>query len=114
MAHRRVAKQMPNPSDILAGKVKKSEIKEISAMYSLSISLCYELQEADRKKVKGWDEMADNFFAFLMENFPTELIVMGAKVALTSYELPFDASKLKNFDRFHEKYGKYIIQAMEG
>jgi hypothetical protein len=114
MAHRRVAKQMPNPSDILAGKVKKCEIKEISAMYSLSISLCYELQEADRKKVKGWDEMADNFFAFLMENFPTELIVMGAKVALTSYELPFDASKLKNFDRFHEKYGKYIIQAMEG
>jgi len=114
MAHRRVAKQMPNPSDILAGKVKKSDIKEISAMYSLSISLCYELQEADRKKVKGWDEMADNFFAFLMENFPTELIVMGAKVALTSYELPFDASKLKNFDRFHEKYGKYIIQAMEG
>ena len=114
MAHRRVAKQMPNPSDILAGKVKKSNIKEISAMYSLSISLCYELQEADRKKVKGWDEMADNFFEFLMENFPTELIVMGAKVALTSYELPFDASKLKNFDRFHEKYGKYIIQAMEG
>jgi len=48
-----------------------------------------------------------------MDNFPTELVVMGAKVALTSYNLPFDASKLKHFDRFHEKYGKYIIQAME-
>jgi hypothetical protein len=114
MAHRRVAKQMPNPSDILAGKVKKCDIKEISAMYSLSISLCYELQEADRKKVKGWDAMADNFFLFLMENFPTELIVMGAKIALTTYELPFDASKLEHFDRFHDKYGKYIIMAMEG
>jgi len=114
MAHRRVAKQMPNPSDILAGKVKKCDIKEISAMYSLSISLCYELQEADRKKIKGWDAMADNFFLFLMENFPTELIVMGAKIALTTYELPFDASKLEHFDRFHDKYGKYIIMAMEG
>ena len=114
MAHRRVAKQMPNPSDILAGKVKKCDIKEISAMYSLSISLCYELQEADRKKVKGWDAMADNFFLFLMENFPTELIVMGAKIALTTYQLPFDASKLEHFDRFHDKYGKYIIMAMEG
>ena len=114
MAHRRVAKQMPNPTDILAGKVKKCDIKEISAMYSLSISLCYELQEADRKKVKGWDAMADNFFLFLMENFPTELIVMGAKIALTTYALPFDASKLENFDRFHDKYGKYIIMAMEG
>ena len=114
MAHRKVAKQMPKPEDILAGKVKKSEIKEISAMYSLTISLCYELQEADRKKVKNWDSMADNFFGYMMDNFPTELVVMGAKVALTNYQLPFDASKLDNFDKFHNKFGKYIIQAMEG
>ena len=114
MAHRKVAKQMPNPEDILAGKVTKSNIKEISAMYSLTISLCYELQEADKKKSKEWDAMADNFFGFMMDNFPTELVVMGAKVALTNYNLPFDASKLKNFDKFHDKYGKYIIQAMEG
>jgi MoxR-like ATPase len=114
MAHRKVAKQMPKPEDILSGKVKKTEIKEISAMYSLTISLCYELQEADRKKAKDWDSMADNFFGYMMDNFPTELVVMGAKVALTNYQLPFDASKLKNFDKFHDKYGKYIIQAMEG
>lgn len=114
MAHRKVSKQMPKPEDILAGKVKEFSVKEISAMYSLVISLCYELQEADRKKAKGWDEMADNFFGFMMSNFPTELVVMGAKVALTNYQLPFDASKMKNFDEFHDKYGKYIIQAMEG
>jgi hypothetical protein len=57
--------------------------------------------------------MADNFFKFMMDNFPTELVVMGAKIALTNYNLPFDASKLKHFDKFHDKYGKYIIQAME-
>lgn len=113
MAHRKVAKQMPKPEDILAGKVKKCDIKEISAMYSLTISMCYELQTANQKKAKDWDEMADNFFGFMMGNFPTELVVMGAKVALTNYQLPFDASKLKNFDEFHEKYGKFIIQAME-
>jgi hypothetical protein len=76
--------------------------------------MCYELQENDRKKVKGWDAMADNFFRFMMDNFPTELTVMGAKIALTNYNLPFDSSKLKNFDEFHDKFGKYIIQAMEG
>jgi len=114
MAHRRVAKQMPNPEDILSGKIGKCNIKEVSAMYSLNISMCYELQESDRKKVKGWDAMADNFFRFMMDNFPTELTVMGAKIALTNYNLPFDSSKLKNFDEFHDKFGKYIIQAMEG
>jgi len=114
MAHRKVAKQMPKPEDILAGKVKKCDIKEISAMYSLTVSMCYELQTAHEKKVKDWDSMADNFFGFMMDNFPTELVVMGAKVALTNYQLPFDASKLTNFDRFHDKYGKFIITAMEG
>lgn len=113
MAHRKVAKQMPNPEAILAGKVKTCDIKEISAMYSLTVSMCYELQTAHEKKVKDWDAMADCFFGFMMDNFPTELVVMGAKTALTNYKLPFDASKLKNFDRFHEKYGKYILQAME-
>jgi len=113
MAHRKIAKQMPNPEDILAGKVKDCNIKEISAMYSLTVSMCYELQTAYEKKVKDWDFMADCFFGFMMDNFPTELVVMGAKTALTTYKLPFDASKLKNFDRFHEKYGRYILQAME-
>jgi len=113
MAHRKVAKQMPDPTNILAGKVKTCDIKEISAMYSLTVSMCYELQTAHEKKVKDWDPMADCFFGFMMDNFPTELVVMGAKTALTTYKLPFDASKLKNFDRFHEKYGKYIITAME-
>lgn len=114
IAHRKVAKQMPKPENILNGTVSKCDIKEISAMYSLTISLCYELQDADQKKAKNWDSMADNFFKFMMDNFPTELVVMGAKVALTNYNLPFDASKLQHFDRFHDKYGKYIIQAMEG
>ena len=114
MAHRRVAKQMPNPTDILKGVVTSCKIKEISAMYSLSISLCYELQDAYDKKAKDWDVQADNFFAFIMDNFPTELTVMASKVALTTYKLPFDASKLKNFDRFHAKFGKYILVAMEG
>ena len=113
MAHRKVAKQMPNPEDILYGKITKCSIKEISAMYSLGISMCYELKNAADKKIKNWDTMADYFFRFLMDNFPTELTVMSAKIALTNYNLPFDASKLKNFDEFHDKYGKYILTAME-
>jgi hypothetical protein len=113
MAHRKVAKQMPKPEDILAGKITKAEIKEISAMYSLTVSMCYELQTAYEKKVKGWDGLADNFFGFMMDNFPTELVVMGAKTAIANYKLPFDSSKLQNFDRFYNKYGKYVVQAMD-
>ena len=111
MAHRKVAGRMPNPSDILAGKVTELKVKEISAMYSLTVSMCYELKDAADKKVKDWDKMVDYFFRFMMDNFETELVVMGAKVALTNYDLPIDASRMKNFDEFHDRFGKYVIAA---
>jgi hypothetical protein len=113
MAHRKVAGKLPKPEDILAGKVKELETKEVSAMYSLVTSMCYELKDAVDKGVdeKNFHTMADNFFGFMMDNFEVELVVMGARVALTTYELPFKPTKLKNFDKFHEKYGKYILNA---
>ena len=114
MAHRKVAGRMPEPSDILAGKVKDLNVKEVSAMYSLTISMCYELKDAlDNKRVdnKKFHEMCDNFFTYIMANFETELVVMGAKIALKTYKLPIEPSQLKNFDAFHSKYGKYIVEA---
>jgi hypothetical protein len=113
MAHRKVAGRMPNPKDILDGKVKDLNIKEVSAMYSLVISMCYELKDAVEQKVdsKKFHEMADNFLAYMMKNFETELTVLGARIALTTYNLPMLPTKLKHFDEFHTKYGKYILQA---
>ena len=114
-AHRKVAGKMPNPLDILEGKVSKLEVQEISAMYSLVVSMCYELKDALGNGMKDGDfhKMADNFFRFMMDNFEVELVVMGARVALTTYKLPILPTKLKNFDEFHSKYGKYIINASE-
>jgi hypothetical protein len=115
MAHRKVAGQMPNPSEILLGKVKELKVKEVSAMYSLTVSMCYELQDnyakLGKEKIGEWHEQADNFFRFMMDNFTTELVVMGARVALTTYNLPLVPGKLKNFDEFHKRYGRYIIAA---
>ena len=113
MAHRKIASKLPKPDDILDGKVKDLEIKEVSAMYSLTVGLCYELKERADKKVEKWDAMADRFFNYMMSNFPTELVVMGAKTALTNYDLPLDASKMKSFDEFHKRFGKYVMNAME-
>ena len=111
MAHRKVASSMPNPTDILAGKVKEIRSQEISAMYSLTVSLCYELKEADNKGDKKFDEKVNNFLRFAMDNFDTELVVMGIKLALTQYALPIDPDEVECFDEFHDRYGKYIKAA---
>ena len=115
MAHRKVAGRMPDPADILSGKVKDLSVKEISAMYSLTVSMCYELRDAIESKRVGntkFHDMAKNFFEYIMANFETELVVMGAKIALKTYKLPIEPSLLgATFDDFHKKYGKYIVEA---
>jgi len=115
MAHRKVSGQMPNPVEVLAGKVTELKVKEVSAMYSLTISLCYELKDAYDKangKLDKWNGMADNFFRFIMDNFNTELVVMAARVAITTYNIPFVPGKLKHFDEFHRRFGKYVVAAV--
>ena len=111
VAHRKVAAQMPNPTDILPGKVKELKATEISAMYSLTVSLCYELKEAHDKNSSKFDDMVNNFLRFAMDNFETELVVMGIKLALTQYALPIDPDEVACFDEFHERFGKYITAA---
>jgi len=113
MAHRKVASKLPNPSDILVGKVKECETKEISAMYSLTVSLCYELKDACDKGDKKFDDKVNNFLRFAMDNFDTELVVMGIKLALTQYSLPIDPDEVECFDEFHERFGKYITAAQQ-
>jgi hypothetical protein len=113
MAHRKVSGKLPDPSDILSGKVTELHVKEVSAMYSLTVSMCYELRDAlENKRVdnKEFHKMADNFFNYIMANFETELVVMGAKIALKTYKLPIEPSQLKNFNDFYKKYGKYIVE----
>jgi hypothetical protein len=113
MAHRKISGRLPLPEDILSGRVTTLDIKEVSAMYSLVTSMCYELKDAVDNKVSDdkFHRMADNFFNYMMKNFETELVVMGARIALTTYALPLQPKKLKSFDEFHQRYGKYILQA---
>lgn len=114
-SHRKFVAQLPDPSDILSGKVTDLNVKEVSAMYSLTVSMCYELKDAmDRKTVTRdkLSEMMNNFLTYMMANFETELVIMGAKTAIKTYGLPLEPNKLACFDEFHKKYGKYILDAV--
>lgn len=117
-AHRKVAARMPKSEDVLTGKEKTLNVKDLSAMYSLTISMCYTLQEwvgkakgkEDGFGMNEWHECVDHFFEFMMANFQHEMIVLGAKTALRDYQLPINHRQLKTFKSFHEKYGKYILE----
>lgn len=113
-AHRKFSAQLPEAIDILEGKVTTLAVKEVSAMYSLTMSLCYELKAMmDKKETKSAKitEMTNNFLSYMMANFETELVILGSRIAIKQFGLPFEPSKLQCFDEFHKRFGKYIIDA---
>ena len=93
-------------------KVEKIKfIAEIGMNHNGNFSLCYELKDAEEKGNKKFDSMVNNFLRFSMDNFETELVVMGIKLALTQYSLPIDPDAVECFDEFHERFGRYIKAA---
>lgn len=114
MTHRKVATRLPNPTDVLLGKVTTMDIKEISAKFSLVTAMCYELKGAydtlhKEKKLEAWHPMCENFIQFMMDNMEKEIVIMGASTALKTYELKFDYRKLKNFKEFYDKFAHLIV-----
>lgn len=108
--HRQVAAQLPNPSDILEGKVKELQTDNISAKYSLTTALCYELKEAYDNN-KDINVKFDNFLEFIQNNFESEMVVMACTVALGKYKIRVKFNQLNNWKGFISKYGTLIEMA---
>ena len=106
----RLFPKLPDPTDILAGKVKDCETREPVLCISWTVSLCYELKDACDKNDKKFDDKVNNFLRFAMDNFDTELVVLVSQTC--SYTiLPPIPDEVECFDEFHERFGKYIQAA---
>lgn len=116
MAHRKIAGDLPNPSDVLDGKVKKMDTTEVSAMYALATSLCYELKErsVNGEKEKSMDKFHksfSNFISFMMDNFETEMVIMASRIAMQNYKLIPKQDKIERFQEYFERYGRLVLDA---
>jgi hypothetical protein len=116
LSHRKHASKLPTPQSILNGTVTELKTKEISIMYSLITSLNYELKEmwdklGGKKDEDKWHAAADNMLAFILDNMSIEIQVMGMRMALQQFNLPFTPKKLTNFKRFHDTCGKLVLKA---
>jgi len=121
LEYRRNAANLPAASDVLEGKV--TDLKkgaDISLMYALTTSLCYELKDRfDAQNVKGakaedkkkFNSNVDNFLGFMMKNFQSEMVIMGSRTALAIFRITFDPNGMKNWDEFSDKYQDLILQA---
>lgn len=123
MAHRKVSAHMPNPLDIITGRHKEAlKVKEISALYSLVISMAYRLNEKyieAKETQKGrtvggctmeqFNSYVNNFFTYLLDNMSPEMCVMASKLVLNTYKIEFSYKDLKSFRTFYDKYHHLIL-----
>lgn len=116
MEYRRNAADLPDPRSILDGTVKELKRTDVSLCYALTTAMCYELRDSWEKAKKGtaaeksaFTKQADHFLGFMLENFQPEICVMGAKTALSTFRLVFDAKNMKNFAAFAERYKSLIM-----
>ena len=117
MSHRKMASKLPNPEDILSGKVTVLETKEISVTYTLITELNYALKGmwdklGKTKNEDKWHEAADFALGFAMKNFSTEIQVLFLRNAMQKFNLPFTPKKLTNFKEYYDKVGKLIIKSV--
>jgi hypothetical protein len=111
-AYRKTSAKLPKAIEVLEGKVKQLKTKEIGALYSLVISLAYELNELNQKKNKNFWEYMDTAFEFGMKHFPAELNIMFSKTLMKTFSISIEPDKMKSFDNFYKEYGKYIFAAV--
>jgi hypothetical protein len=115
LEHRKIASALPKPSDIIAGDVAKLQdkvAKEISAKYSLVVSLAYELKgiwDEDDEKVFG--KAINNALKFTFDNFEPEMVVFFLRTIMHDYKIMFNLRTTIDKDLqkiFRDKYVKYI------
>jgi hypothetical protein len=116
--HRKIAQDLPNPTDILNGKVTElnSKVaKEISAKYSLVVGLAYELNDAyvEAGSVdKDMGVMLNHMIRFAFNNFEPEMVIFALKTLMKDYKIVFNFRKVLDKDvqtTFNDKYLKYIV-----
>ena len=116
MAHRKVASVLPNPSDVLDGKVKTMKSDEMSAKYALATSLCYELRDRHmsgekNKSLDKFHKSFSNFVGFMMDNFETEMVIMASRIAMQNYKLVPKQDKIERFQEYFDRYGRLVLDA---
>jgi hypothetical protein len=120
MAYREKAALLPDPVDILMGKVHKIGTNRSDVLYSLASSLCYKLRDYCEQRNAGtlsdeeYYERTNNFLKFVSENFNSKpgMLIMSIRTAMGTYKVLFDAQKMPYFQEFLAKHGKLITESL--
>jgi hypothetical protein len=125
---RKIAKSLPSPRDVLAGRIKDlpaaQDKNKTGLQFALTTSLLYVLTETDgdlnskgfredskAKEREEWYGWVDNYIEFALNNFKTEVNVMGIRQALQMHGLPINGMRCKQWTTFVKRHKEVMIDS---
>ena len=117
--HRNIAADLPDVADVMSGKTKKiapALERQIGALYSLVVTLTYEINELYQSNNQTIDdefrEKFNNTLRFAYANFQPEMVILLLKTVISEYNIGFQIRRdLEKdvYEVFAKKYTKYIV-----
>ena len=122
--YKRILNKLPEPSKIISGEItelKKDSVDDVSVLYTLVISLCYEIREYHRisKQNNDFTKFKDdisNVFGFFLKSeekgtIQAEFIILFLIVLLRKNEITnvVDRTETSNFTKLMKKFGSAIL-----
>lgn len=125
---RKIAKSLPNPNDVLEGRVKDlpavKDKDKTGLSYALTTALLYVLREQNSeleaqglndqskdKRRQDWFRRCDNYIEFALNNFKAEVNVMGVRSALQTHGLPINGMNCKQWSAFVKRFKNVMIDS---
>ncbi|MFA5488322.1 MAG: MoxR family ATPase [Candidimonas sp.] len=109
---------LPNPMDILQGKIKEFHATDPSLAYNLGAQMTYLMRDiyqnykqntqSGEDMPKDYYEKANAMLVFMMNNFDGELTVWTAKTYLSHMKLPIKPNLVPSWKAFSDRYGNAI------
>lgn len=111
MKFREIHLSLPDPGEVLDGKVPPIKDPSLSASYAMITSLSYELRDRFEKlgKSKEFLAMAATYFEFIHDSYKPEFCIMGVRDTLKTFKLPM--VQAPNWKKFASSYTKFVMAA---
>ena len=121
MTFREMTSKLPNPADILAGRVKTAPNLDMSQAYALCTNLVFSVLDSHDERKKQdiseavWGKRASNFLEFIDTNFGkenAELVIMSVKTCFDARCL-FSPKSVPYYMTFTANHQELILSARD-
>lgn len=108
---------MPTPTEIFEKTAAApSKTEDFTFYTTVATEVCESLKAEIDNGVEvddAWHNKVDTYLQYVLDYYPDEAVPPAVRMALTTYQLPLDASKLKSFESHDGRLSRVVMASMQ-